>query len=84
MTDPNDEAKRREAWEKIKTQAPGFAEDLKLLTAAFGKPEALKVTLLESGEEIQVGEFYEPPAPVARKPAARHHHPRRGDRYRRY
>lgn len=47
---------KRQQWEQIKAESPDFAEFLKGITQAFGKPQAVSVTLL-SGNVIRSGDF---------------------------
>lgn len=46
---------KRQQWELIKEQAPDVAEFLLAINQAFGKPAAVRIELLVSGEVIEIG-----------------------------
>ena len=46
---------KRQDWETIKNQAPDLAAFLIDINLAFGKPTAVRVELLQSGEVIEIG-----------------------------
>ena len=46
---------KRRQWETIKEQAPDVAEFLIGINEVFGKPAAVRVELLASGEVIEIG-----------------------------
>lgn len=48
-------SEKRRQWETIKEQAPDVADFLVGINQAFGKPAAVRVELLESGEVIEIG-----------------------------
>ncbi len=50
-----DMSEKRQQWEMIKEQAPDVAEFLIGINEVFGKPAAVRVELLASGEVIEIG-----------------------------
>lgn len=48
---------KRLQWELIKEQAPDVADLLASINKSFGKPAAMRVELLLSGEVLEFGEF---------------------------
>lgn len=48
---------KRKQWLMIQEQAPDVAEWLTAISKTFGKPVAVHVELLESGEVVDIGVF---------------------------
>lgn len=44
-------AKKREAWERVKAGSPESAKRIQMLTATFGKPDGL---LIRKGDEVLI------------------------------
>jgi hypothetical protein len=60
---------KRTDWQTIQDQAPDLADFLVEINQAFGKPTALRVELLDSGQVIEVGgrlSYVEPSAMAGR------------------
>ena len=48
---------KRLQWDLIKEQAPDVEDWLIAINKSFGKPAAMRVELLASGEVVETGEF---------------------------
>jgi hypothetical protein len=48
---------KRLQWDLIKEKAPDVADLLTAINKSFGKPAAMRIELLSSGEVLESGEF---------------------------
>jgi hypothetical protein len=48
---------KRQQWKRIKEQAPDVEDWLIAINKSFGKPAAMRIALLPSGELLESGEF---------------------------
>lgn len=48
---------KRQQWKRIKEQAPDVEDWLIAINKSFGKPAAMRVELLASGEVVETGKF---------------------------